>query len=181
MGDRDDDDRPVEEVEEEAALGGPVKQDGDDRIIERSWHAPEGKRILVPVRIEPKVYFVAERTFLVSIPNYVFLSSSSVLFYPTTTILITSFPSIQNAVFIGTIATNLQNFIPPHDMPGLVSAAFFTFAALLSIAYTAGIFVFQSFRLRKHHAEGLYPTLRGHEQEEFCCVVGFRVLEPSVS
>ncbi len=38
---------------------------GDDRIMVRDWTAPPGKRISVPVRIEPKVYFAAERTFLV--------------------------------------------------------------------------------------------------------------------
>ena len=38
----------------------------DDRVLERRWVAPPGKRIAVPVRIEPKVYFAAERTFLVS-------------------------------------------------------------------------------------------------------------------
>lgn len=38
----------------------------DDRVLERRWTAPPGKRIAVPVRIEPKVYFAAERTFLVS-------------------------------------------------------------------------------------------------------------------
>lgn len=46
---------------------------GDDRIMVRDWTAPPGKRISVPVRIEPKVYFAAERTFLVrhllSIPS----------------------------------------------------------------------------------------------------------------
>jgi hypothetical protein len=41
---------------------------GDDRILTRDWHAPAGKRIAVPVRIEPKVYFAAERTFLVRVP-----------------------------------------------------------------------------------------------------------------
>ncbi|KIM40024.1 hypothetical protein M413DRAFT_446916 [Hebeloma cylindrosporum] len=127
--DREEDDRPVDEVEEEAALGGAAKRDGDDRIVERSWRAPEGKRISVPVRIEPKVYFAAERTFL---------------------------KWLQNAVFIGTIATTLLNFVPPNDVAGLVSAAFFTFAALLSIAYAAGIFIYRSFRLRERHAEGLY-------------------------
>jgi hypothetical protein len=35
----------------------------------RYWTAPIGKRIAVPVRIEPKVYFAAERTFLVSRPD----------------------------------------------------------------------------------------------------------------
>jgi hypothetical protein len=52
--------------EEQAALGGPSRI-GDDRILDRSWRAPSGKRIAVPVRIEPKVYFAAERTFLVSV------------------------------------------------------------------------------------------------------------------
>jgi hypothetical protein len=31
----------------------------------REWRAQDGKRISVPVRIEPKVYFASERTFLV--------------------------------------------------------------------------------------------------------------------
>lgn len=53
-------------AEEEAAMAGPSKPPADDRILDRSWHAPEGKKIAVPVRIEPKVYFAAERTFLVS-------------------------------------------------------------------------------------------------------------------
>ena len=53
-------------AEEEAALAGPSKPTADDRILDRSWHAPEGKKIAVPVRVEPKVYFAAERTFLVS-------------------------------------------------------------------------------------------------------------------
>jgi hypothetical protein len=37
----------------------------DDRILSREFSAPAGKRIAVPVRIEPKVYFASERTFLV--------------------------------------------------------------------------------------------------------------------
>lgn len=39
---------------------------GEDRVLDRSWRAPPGKRIAVPVRIEPKVYFAVERTFFVS-------------------------------------------------------------------------------------------------------------------
>ena len=37
----------------------------DERILSRDFRAPKGKRIAVPVRIEPKVYFASERTFLV--------------------------------------------------------------------------------------------------------------------
>lgn len=46
----------------EGSVEGPV---GDDRVLTRDWRAPAGKRVSVPVRIEPKVYFAAERTFLV--------------------------------------------------------------------------------------------------------------------
>lgn len=113
---------------ENPALGG-IKPGADDRILERNWSAPAGKKIAVPVRIEPKVYFAAERTFL---------------------------KWLNNAVFIGSIATTLLNFIPPDDPRGLISAWFFTFAALLSIAYAAGIFLYRSYRLRERRADGLY-------------------------
>lgn len=43
-----------------------LPQNDQDRILTRNWVAPPGKRISVPIRIEPKVYFAAERTFLVS-------------------------------------------------------------------------------------------------------------------
>jgi vacuolar transporter chaperone complex subunit 4 len=51
-------------------------ENGDDRVLTREWRAPMGKRIAVPVRIEPKVYFAAERTFLVRV-----LSSCSCLLH----------------------------------------------------------------------------------------------------
>jgi hypothetical protein len=47
---------------------------GDDRITTQDWSAPAGKRISIPIRIEPKVYFALERTFLVShLPPCTFL------------------------------------------------------------------------------------------------------------
>ncbi|KAL5486050.1 VTC4 [Sanghuangporus weigelae] len=102
---------------------------GDDRELVRFWKSAPGQRIAVPVRIEPKVYFASERTFLTW---------------------------LQFSVLIGTISTGLLNFIPPGDTRGLIAAGFFTFAALLAIAYSCGIFVYRSFKLRKRHAEGLY-------------------------
>lgn len=36
----------------------------------RHFRAPKGKRVAVPVRVEPKVYFATERTFLVSCQIY---------------------------------------------------------------------------------------------------------------
>jgi hypothetical protein len=37
---------------------------GSDPIQNKRFKAPHGKKIYVPVRVEPKVYFAAERTFL---------------------------------------------------------------------------------------------------------------------
>ncbi|KAF6759887.1 VTC domain-containing protein [Ephemerocybe angulata] len=137
-------------AEEEAALGGPSKAPTDDRILSRSYHAPDGKKIAVPVRIEPKVYFAAERTFL---------------------------KWLNNAVFIGTIATTLLNFVPANDQKGLISAAFFTLCSLLSIAYSAGIFLYRSKMLRERSAEGLYYDKWG---PTILCLVFFLAMAVNV-
>jgi len=123
---------------------------GDDRIMVRDWAAPPGKRISVPVRIEPKVYFAAERTFL---------------------------KWLNTAVFVGTIATTLLNFVPADDPRGLISAAFFTLAALLAIAYSAGIFVYRSYMLRSRRASGLYYDKYG---PTILCVIIFLALATNV-
>ena len=60
---RADDEHEDEDAEEAAALR------SNERILSRDFRAPKGKRIAVPVRIEPKVYFASERTFLVCIPT----------------------------------------------------------------------------------------------------------------
>lgn len=61
------------ETEDESGLDSEVlggdsgAEPGGNGAIEyvREWRAQKGKKIAVPVRIEPKVYFAAERTFLV--------------------------------------------------------------------------------------------------------------------
>jgi hypothetical protein len=75
--DDDDDDDDDANTEQQTSPGG--NQNGDDRVLTREWHAPTGKRIAVPVRIEPKVYFAAERTFLVRV-LLLFLSHFHVVF-----------------------------------------------------------------------------------------------------
>jgi hypothetical protein len=68
--------------EADAAQSSPRSgETGDDRILTREWRAPSGKRIAVPVRVEPKVYFATERTFLVRIQflNYFLDPMSSFL------------------------------------------------------------------------------------------------------
>ena len=54
------------------------------------------------------------------------------------------------------MATTLLNFVPADDTRGLVSAAFFTVAALASIAYSAGVFVYRARRIRMRAASGMY-------------------------
>jgi hypothetical protein len=44
--------------------GGALSAFGNGRIESKRFKAPKGKKIHVPVRVEPKVYFAAERTFL---------------------------------------------------------------------------------------------------------------------
>ncbi|KAL0571002.1 vacuolar transporter chaperone [Marasmius crinis-equi] len=122
----EEDEQSHDEDEDEDEAGPST---GDDRVMSRDWHAPPGKRIAVPVRVEPKVYFATERTFL---------------------------KWLNTAVFIGTIATTLLNFTSPDDSRGLISAALFTLCALLAIAYSAIIFVYRAYRLRARMAEGLY-------------------------
>lgn len=57
-----------EEAEADEAQVSPRSDEtGDDRTLTREWRAPPGKRIAIPVRIEPKVYFATERTFLVRV------------------------------------------------------------------------------------------------------------------
>ena len=63
---------------------------------------------------------------------------------------------LRFAIYVGTIATTLLNFIPPKDERGLFCAALFTFAALLSIVYSASIFVYRALHLRRRRAEGMY-------------------------
>lgn len=121
----------------------------DDRVLSREFTAAPGKRIAVPVRIEPKVYFAAERTFLVRF--------SVVEFSVNTNVVITLGKKwLNTAVFIGTIATTLLNFVPADDQRGLISAALFTLCALLAVAYAGIIFVYRALRLRKRMAEGMY-------------------------
>ena len=60
------------------------------------------------------------------------------------------------AIYIGTIATTLLNFVDPEDTTGLISAGLFTFAALAAIAYSAIIFVYRAYAIRSRRADGMY-------------------------
>ncbi|KAH8100950.1 SPX-domain-containing protein [Cristinia sonorae] len=126
--DDDEDDEDGRDIQEGMSQVTRARRQSE-RLLERNWRAPPGKRIAVPVRIEPKVYFATERTFL---------------------------KWLHFAIYIGTIATTLLNFVDPHDTTGLISAGLFTFAALAAIAYSAIIFVYRAHSIRTRRADGMY-------------------------
>ncbi|RMD44053.1 hypothetical protein DV735_g1097, partial [Chaetothyriales sp. CBS 134920] len=105
---------------------------GDDRdplaqtnaaIVGKRFKAPPGKRIHVPVRVEPKVYFAAERTFL---------------------------SWLEFSIIIGSIAAALLNF---GDRIAVTAAWGFTIIAILALLYSLVIYVLRVDLIRKRRAK----------------------------
>ncbi|KAL1839488.1 hypothetical protein VTJ49DRAFT_1463 [Mycothermus thermophilus] len=95
---------------------------GPGQIQERRFKAPPGKKIYVPVRVEPKVYFAAERTFL---------------------------GWLEYSIYIGAIALTLLNFTTEHGSRGsFAAAAAFTLLAFVSLCYSVGIYLYRSRAIR---------------------------------
>ncbi|AWU77222.1 hypothetical protein CAS74_001145 [Pichia kudriavzevii] len=90
--------------------------------FESTFEAPPGKKIAVPVRVEPKVYFATERTFL-------------------------SWLSIS--LIFGATATTLMNY---GDLVSLITAGCFYLTAMLTIIYSSGVYVFRVFSIRNKRA-----------------------------
>jgi SPX domain protein involved in polyphosphate accumulation/uncharacterized membrane protein YidH (DUF202 family) len=86
------------------------------------FKAPKGKRIHVPVRVEPKVYFAAERTFL---------------------------SWMEFSIILGSIAATLLNF---GDNASLLSAWGFTIVACLALLYSVGIYFLRVQMIRHRRA-----------------------------
>ncbi|ATY59061.1 vacuolar transporter chaperone 4 [Cordyceps militaris] len=98
---------------------------GDQQIQSKKFRAPKGKKIYVPVRVEPKVFFAAERTFL---------------------------GWLEYSIYIGTIAMTLLNLKShPTPMSFWVSAVF-TFLAILSLLYSVGVYLYRSDAIRNRRA-----------------------------
>lgn len=123
--DSDDEDTP-KALDEETANQGELVE------YVNTFRAEDGKKIWVPVRVEPKVYFANERTFL---------------------------KWLQFSVLISSIAIALVNFTSTADRTGVISAALFTFAALASIAYSAISFVWRALKIRKREAVSYYDKI----------------------
>ncbi|KAK3335741.1 VTC domain-containing protein [Cercophora scortea] len=103
---------------------------GSGEIQQKRFKAPKGKKIYVPVRVEPKVYFAAERTFL---------------------------GWLEYSIYIGTIAVTLLNFSTRNgDMTSFIAAAAFTLLAVLSLLYSVGIYLYRSNAIRTRRAAKYY-------------------------
>ncbi|TGZ78676.1 hypothetical protein EX30DRAFT_355971 [Ascodesmis nigricans] len=88
-------------------------------IYHRPFRAPPGKKIFVPIRIEPKVHFAAERTFL---------------------------SWFEFSIIISAIATTLLNFTTTQEggRNALLYAALgFTVTAVASLMYAAGLYLYR--------------------------------------
>ncbi len=87
-------------------------------VYETAFEAPPGKQICVPVRIEPKVYFATERTFL-------------------------SWLSI--GMILGATATTLLSY---GNTTALISSIAFFLSAVITIAYATGLYVWRVYKIR---------------------------------
>ncbi|SLM36041.1 vacuolar transporter chaperone protein [Lasallia pustulata] len=99
-------------------LAGPM----GGQVEARTFKAPKGKRIHVPVRVEPKVYFAAERTFL---------------------------SWLEFSIILGSIAATLLNF---GDNISLYSAWGFTIDACAALLYSMGLYLWRVQMIRKRRA-----------------------------
>ncbi|KAI1075717.1 SPX-domain-containing protein [Whalleya microplaca] len=105
---------------------------GDADIQTKKFRAPKGKKIYVPVRVEPKVYFAAERTYL---------------------------GWLEFSIYIGTIAVTLLNFGPRPSPLSFVVSGIFTLLAILSLCYSVAIYLYRSQAIRQRRAIKYYDRV----------------------
>ncbi|EEB06054.1 vacuolar transporter chaperone complex subunit [Schizosaccharomyces japonicus yFS275] len=92
-------------------------------VYEQKWTAPPGKRIHVPVRVEPKTYFALERTYL----DY-----------------------LQYSILIGSVAVALFSYA--NTKPLLLAATTFSVTALLAILYSTFLYLWRAYHIAKQSA-----------------------------
>ncbi|GJN68413.1 vacuolar transporter chaperone 4 [Purpureocillium lilacinum] len=102
---------------------------GSGPVHTKKFRAPPGKKIYVPVRVEPKVFFAAERTFL---------------------------GWLEYSIYIGTIAVTLLNFGTHPTPTSFWVAGIFTLLAILSLCYSVGIYLYRSRSIRNRKAAKYY-------------------------
>ncbi|PWN47838.1 putative VTC4-vacuolar transporter chaperone [Violaceomyces palustris] len=147
------DDEILEEEEEE---DDPVRRalEGRDEEEPRSYGsgpppgveyvtnftAQPGKKVSIPIRVEPKVYFANERTFL---------------------------KWLEFSVFLSALAVGLLNFSTPGDKTGLIASSIFTVVALFCIAYSGCIYMWRALKIRAKESSHVYFDAIG---PSFLCV-----------
>jgi uncharacterized membrane protein YidH (DUF202 family) len=111
------------------------------RITSKRFQAPKGKKIHVPVRVEPKVYFAAERTFLswVRSPFPLLLR-------------LTNLSQIENSIYIGSMAALVINFGAKPTRASFLAAGAFTIVAVLALVYSLSIYIYRSWSIRNRKA-----------------------------
>lgn len=102
---------------------GTVNPRGQPIIPTKRFKAPPGKKIHVPVRVEPKVYFATERTFL---------------------------SWLEFSIILGSIAATLVNF---GDNISLASAWGFTIVAVAALLYSVIIYALRVNMIRERRAQ----------------------------
>jgi len=110
--------KPTDIPDREGRLGIPAGR----TVTQKRFKAPKGKKIHVPVRVEPKVSFAAERTFLAW---------------------------LEFSIIIGSIAATLLNF---GDQVSLAAAIAFTVVAIVALFYSMGIFLWRVDRIKQRKA-----------------------------
>ncbi|KAM0791796.1 hypothetical protein ACM66B_004059 [Microbotryomycetes sp. NB124-2] len=90
-----------------------------------SFRAQTGKRIAVPVRVEPKVFYANERTTL---------------------------SWVEFSVVVSAIGIGILSYSDPHDDVALAASASFTAVALLSLLYTGYTYVWRVRKIRNREA-----------------------------
>ncbi|WFD35260.1 vacuolar transporter chaperone [Malassezia cuniculi] len=88
-----------------------------------------GKKVSVLIRIEPKVYFANERTFL---------------------------KWLEFSVMLSAIALGMLNFQHHSDKVGLVTSTIFTFTSLFAIGYSGALYVWRALKLRERSSSNVY-------------------------
>ncbi|ROT36857.1 vacuolar transporter chaperone 4 [Sodiomyces alkalinus F11] len=94
---------------------------GPGEVQTKKFKAPPGTKIYVPVRVEPKVYFAAERTFL---------------------------GWLEYSIYVGAVAVTLLNFSASPTSASFIVAGIFTLLAVLSICYSVAIYLYRSAAIR---------------------------------
>ena len=114
--------KKVAPVPQPTPIPGPSLPQAIGPVEGRKFKAPKGKRIHVPVRVEPKVYFAAERTFL---------------------------SWLEFSIILGSIAATLLNF---GDALSLASAWTFTILACLALLYSMVLYLWRVRMIRGRRA-----------------------------